>query len=313
MSLNLENADIMTAIITPFNEQQQIDYNELERLTNHLIENGSRGFVIGGTTGETPTLTHDEKIELYTRFGEIVDGRVPVIAGTGSNNTAATIEFTNEVSQIKGIDYALVVVPYYNKPDQEGMIAHFEAIAANTNIPLFIYNIPGRTGVTMNKETVVYLSHNDSIAGVKQCTSLEDLEYIVEHTQNTNFAVYSGEDVQALTCRVIGGNGIISVASHTYGPQMRQMYTALYNGDIETAGRIQRWLTPRMNALFMFPSPTPVKAVLNAQGFHVGGTRLPLVPLNQTKRQQLATSLELKTDALEGEQLPLNLGGELND
>lgn len=312
MNLDLSQADIMTAIITPFNDQQAIDYSVLERLTNHLIENGSRGFIIGGTTGETPTLNHDEKLELYSRFANIVKGRVPVIAGTGSNNTQATIKFTNEVSKIQGIDCALVVVPYYNKPDQDGMIAHFETVAANTNIPLLIYNIPGRTGVTMEKETVVQLSKNKSIIGVKQCTSLEDLEYIVDHTQNSNFAVYSGEDVQALPARLIGGNGIISVASHIYGPQMRQMYDALESGDIKTAGRIQRWLTPRMESLFMYPSPTPVKAVLNAQGFQVGGVRLPLVALNQEKRQNLAVHLGLKENALE-KNLPFNLGDDLHD
>lgn len=311
MNSKLSQADIMTAIITPFNEQQEIDYSTLESLTNHLIENGSRGFIIGGTTGETPTLTHDEKLELYSRFASIVNGRVPVIAGTGSNNTQATIEFTNEVSKIQGIDCALVVVPYYNKPDQDGMIAHFEAVASNTNIPLFIYNIPGRTGVTMEKETVVQLSKNKSIIGVKQCTSLEDLEYIVNHTQK-DFLVYSGEDVQALPARVIGGNGIISVASHIYGPQMRQMYDALEEGDIKTAGQIQRWLTPRMESLFMYPSPTPVKAVLNAQGFQVGSVRLPLVSLNKEKRENLAIHLGLEEDALE-KRLSLNLGGDNND
>ncbi len=162
----LENADIITAIITPFDENDQINYDALERLTNHLIETGSRGFVIGGTTGETPTLTEAEKLELYRRFAQIVAGRVPVIAGTGSNNTRETVAFTRTVTQIDGIDMALVVVPYYNKPNQRGMIAHFEAVAAQTEKPIIMYNIPGRTGVTMSNETVVTLSQNPMIAGV---------------------------------------------------------------------------------------------------------------------------------------------------
>lgn len=161
------SADIMTAIVTPFGEDGSINFDGLEKLTNHLIDTGSRGFVIGGTTGETPTLSHDEKIELYTRFAQIVNGRGTIIAGTGSNNTAETVQLTAEVGSIPGIDYALVVVPYYNKPNQRGMVAHFTAVAEQSPVPLIIYNIPGRTGVTMANDTVIELSHNANIAGVK--------------------------------------------------------------------------------------------------------------------------------------------------
>ncbi|GAY73506.1 4-hydroxy-tetrahydrodipicolinate synthase [Lentilactobacillus kosonis] len=225
------NADIMTAIVTPFGADGEIDFNALEELTNHLIATGSQGFVIGGTTGETPTLSHDEKVELYTRFAQIVAGRATVIAGTGSNSTQETTNFTHEVSEIPGIDYALVVVPYYNKPNQRGMMAHFEVVAENSNVPLIMYNIPGRTGVTMATDTVVTLSHNANIAGVKQCTSIEDLEYLVENTDDFN--VYTGEDVQALSAKMIGANGVISVASHIYGSEMREMYDAFDKGDLK--------------------------------------------------------------------------------
>lgn len=303
----LQNADLMTAIVTPFDDDGNIDYGRLEYLTNYLIEHGSNGFVIGGTTGETPELTHDEKIELYQHFGEIVNGRVPVIAGTGSNNTKETIAFTNEVAQINGIDYALVVVPPYNKPNQRGMVAHFTAVADNVDLPIIIYNIPGRTGVKMAQETVVELSHHQNIAAVKQCTSLEELEYIVEH-RDPDFAVFTGEDAQALTARVLGANGVISVASHTYVDQMRQMYDSLYRGDYQTAGKLQRWLTPRMAALFMFPSPSPVKAVLNAQGFNVGSCRLPILSLNEEEKRELEAALSLPTNSLTTKNLPLNLG-----
>jgi len=303
----LQNADLMTAIVTPFDDEGNIDYGRLEYLTNYLIEHGSNGFVIGGTTGETQELTHDEKIELYQHFGEIVNGRVPVIAGTGSNNTKETIAFTNEVAQINGIDYALVVVPPYNKPNQRGMVAHFTAVADNVDLPIIIYNIPGRTGVKMAQETVVELSHHQNIAAVKQCTSLEELEYIVEH-RDPDFAVFTGEDAQALTARVLGANGVISVASHTYVDKMRQMYDSLYRGDYQTAGKLQRWLTPRMPALFMFPSPSPVKAVLNAQGFNVGSCRLPILPLNEEEKRELEAALSLPTNSLTTKNLPLNLG-----
>ncbi|MTV83154.1 4-hydroxy-tetrahydrodipicolinate synthase [Secundilactobacillus folii] len=293
----LANVDLMTAIITPFDANDHIDYEALERLTNHLLETGSKGFVIGGTTGETPTLSHDEKIELYTRFAQIIGGRVPVIAGTGSNSTAETVAFTKEVSEIEGVDYELVVVPYYNKPNQRGQIAHFTAVADAAEKPIIIYNIPGRTAVTMANETVVTLSKHPRIAGVKQCTSIEDIEYLVEHTGD-DFYVYSGEDAQALSARVVGGSGVISVASHIYGDEIRAMYDALYAGDLDKAGALKRQLTPKMAALFMFPSPSPVKAVLNAQGYAVGSCRLPILPLNDDEKRQLAIALGMDEDAL---------------
>jgi len=286
-----ENADLMTAIITPFDEDQQIDFEALEKLTEHLLATGSKGFVIGGTTGETPTLTETEKLALYRKFVEIVNGRVPIIAGVGSNNTAGTIDFINKVAQIDGIDMALVVVPYYNKPNQRGMIAHFETIAKNSPLPVMIYNIPGRTGVLMAKETVVQLSKNQNIQGVKQCNTLEDLEYIVEHT-DPKFNVYSGEDTQALFAKVIGANGVISVASHVYGNDMTEMFKALDEGNYQIAGRIQRQLTPKMQALFMYPSPSPVKAALNHLGYAVGGCRLPILPLNKEEQDILFEKLD---------------------
>jgi len=287
----LENVDLMTAIITPFDDDGKIDFDSLKKLTEHLLSTGSKGFVIGGTTGETPTLTEAEKLELYRKFVEIVDGRVPIIAGAGSNNTKQTIDFINKLSQIQGIDMALVVVPYYNKPNQRGMIAHFESIAAESPLPVMIYNIPGRTGVLMDKETVVELSKNINIHGVKQCNTMEDLEYIVEHTDD-NFAVFSGEDAQALFAKVIGANGVISVASHLYGNEMSEMYQNLEDGNYKIAGKIQRQLTPKMAALFMYPSPSPVKAALNQLGYAVGGCRLPILSLNDEEKKVLFQKLD---------------------
>lgn len=284
------NADIMTAIITPFGADGSINFDALEQLTNHCIETGSKGFVIGGTTGETPTLSHDEKIALYTRFAKIVNGRGTIIAGTGSNNTRQTVELTAEVGRIPGIDYALVVVPYYNKPNQRGMIAHFTAVAEQSPVPIIMYNIPGRTGVVMTPETIVELSKNPNIAGVKQCGSMADLEYLVQHTAD-DFNVYTGEDAQALFAKAVGANGVISVASHIYGRQMREMYDDLAAGNVQVAGQLMRELTPKMAALFMYPSPSPVKAVLNANGFNVGDCRLPILSLNAEEEANLAEAL----------------------
>lgn len=305
---NFDKADLMTAIITPFNKEDKVDYPGLKRLTEHLLNTGSTGFVIGGTTGETATMTHDEKIELYTKFVQIIAGRVPVVAGTGSNNTAQTVAFTQEVGQIPGIDMALVVAPYYNKPDQRGITAHYEKVAESSPIPIIIYNIPGRTGIKITKETLVELSHNPKIAGVKQCSDLEDLEYIVEHAAKV-FLVYTGEDLQSLTAKVLGAKGVISVASHIYGLAMREMYDDLDQGKVAAAGKLQRRLMPKMQALFMYPSPSPVKAVLNAQGLPAGGCRLPIVDLNETEKRQLAIHLGLTESALLHE-LPLELGVE---
>ncbi|MBM7543503.1 4-hydroxy-tetrahydrodipicolinate synthase [Periweissella beninensis] len=283
---NLKNASIITAIVTPFDDEGLINYQALDKLINHLLLHGSQGFVVGGTTGEAPTLSESEKLELYRRFAEIVAGRVPVIAGIGSNNTATTIDFGEKVSSIPGIDGALVVVPYYNKPNQKGMIAHFTAVAEQIELPVIIYNIPGRTGTTMTNQTVLTLATHPNIMGVKQCTTIDDLAYLVEHAPS-NFAVYTGEDAQALVAKTIGARGVISVASHIYGDEIYQMYQALATGNITKAGTLQRFLTPRMNALFMYPSPAPVKALLNEQGFETGSVRLPILPLNTVELAQL--------------------------
>ncbi|AEV94472.1 4-hydroxy-tetrahydrodipicolinate synthase [Pediococcus claussenii] len=285
-------ADLITALITPFDEQGKINFNSLERLSDHLLNTGSTGFLIGGTTGETPTLNHDEKLALYTKFSEFINDRVPIIAGTGSNNTAETIKFTSEVAKIKGINAALVVVPYYSKPNQRGMIAHFKAVAAASSLPILIYNIPGRTGVVMENETVVELSKDANIIGIKQCTNLNDIAYLVENTSD-DFLVYTGEDAQTISAQALGATGTISVASHIYGNKMREMLTNFYAGNHDVAAKIQRELIPKMSALFMYPSPSPVKAVLNATGFKVGGTRLPILPLNADEEAKLSTALNV--------------------
>ncbi|USS84684.1 4-hydroxy-tetrahydrodipicolinate synthase [Fructilactobacillus myrtifloralis] len=281
--------DIITALITPFTAEQEINYPALETLTERLLQEGGNGFLIGGTTGETPTLTHDEKLSLYTNFAQFVNGRVPVIAGTGSNNTQATIDFTEEVSHIPGIDAALVVVPYYNKPNQVGMKAHFRAVARATNFPIIIYNIPGRTGVNMDVDTVVELSQEPNIIGIKQCGSMEDFEAIVEQTPD-DFLVYTGEDPQSLFAKSVGGNGVVSVASHLYLPAMRQMYDLL-DQDLAQAGQLQRELTPKMQGLFLYPSPSAVKFMLTRNGLDVGGCRLPITDLTAVEQSYVLEAL----------------------
>lgn len=300
----MQRAELITAIVTPFNDRDEIDYDSMQRLVDHLIDQGTDGFVVGATTGEGPTLSHDEKITLYTRFVAMVHGRALVIANSGSNNTRETTDFTHEVGGIAGIDATLVVVPYYNKPDQDGMIAHYTTVAASAQKPIIIYNIPGRTGVNMLPETVATLAQNPMIQGIKQCGSLAALSDIIDRTKHDAFNVWTGEDAQALTIKTLGGMGIISVASHLYAHSIREMYRALDRGDITTVAALQRQLLPKMAALFHFPSPAPTKAALNALGFKVGSPRLPLLPLTAAQQQELAHLLGVsELSAIEAEVL----------
>lgn len=288
--MDLKNSHIMTAMVTPFGKDGNVDYELLKKLIDHLLSTGTDGILVSGTTGEGPTLTEEEKIELIEKTVEYVAGRVPVVAGTGSNNTKATIEYTNKVAKIDGVDAALVVVPYYNKPDQAGMIAHFTAIADNVDLPIVMYNIPGRTGVTMEVETIAELSKHQNIIGIKDCTGIVNMAEIVANTPD-DFLAFTGEDADALAARNVGAQGVISVASHLFGKEISQMYAANSKGDNEIAGELMRDLTPKMKALFSHPSPSPVKAALNHVGIEVGGCRLPILALDDAQASVLFNQL----------------------
>lgn len=288
--MDLKNSHIMTAMVTPFGKDGNVDYELLKKLIDHLLSTGTDGILVSGTTGEGPTLTEEEKIELIEKTVEYVAGRVPVVAGTGSNNTKATIEYTNKVAKIDGVDAALVVVPYYNKPDQSGMIAHFTAVADNVDLPIVMYNIPGRTGVTMEVKTIAELSKHQNIIGIKDCTGIVNMAEIVANTPD-DFLAFTGEDADALAARNVGAQGVISVASHLFGKEISQMYAANSKGDNEIAGELMRDLTPKMKALFSHPSPSPVKAALNHVGIEVGGCRLPILALDDAQASVLFNQL----------------------
>lgn len=288
--MDLKNSHIMTAMVTPFGKDGNVDYELLKKLIDHLLSTGTDGILVSGTTGEGPTLTEEEKIELIEKTVEYVAGRVPVVAGTGSNNTKATIEYTNKVAKIDGVDAALVVVPYYNKPDQAGMIAHFTAVADNVDLPIVMYNIPGRTGVTMEVKTIAELSNHQNIIGIKDCTGIVNMAEIVANTPD-DFLAFTGEDADALAARNVGAQGVISVASHLFGKEISQMYAANSKGDNEIAGELMRDLTPKMKALFSHPSPSPVKAALNHVGIEVGGCRLPILALDDAQASVLFNQL----------------------
>ena len=288
--MDLKNSHIMTAMVTPFDKDGNVDYELLKRLIDHLLSTGTDGILVSGTTGEGPTLTEEEKIELIEKTVEYVAGRVPVVAGTGSNNTKTTIEYTNKVAKIDGVDAALVVVPYYNKPDQAGMIAHFTAVADNVDLPIVMYNIPGRTGVTMEVKTIAELSKHQNIIGIKDCTGIVNMAEIVANTPD-DFLAFTGEDADALAARNVGAQGVISVASHLFGKEISQMYAANSKGDNELAGELMRDLTPKMKALFSHPSPSPVKAALNHVGIEVGRCRLPILALDDAQASVLFNQL----------------------
>ncbi|WP_105212787.1 4-hydroxy-tetrahydrodipicolinate synthase [Streptococcus suis] len=273
----LRDVKIITAMITPFKEDGAINYDVLPDLIEHLLAHHTEGILLAGTTAESPTLTHAEELELFAAVQKIVNGRVPLIAGIGTNDTRDSIEFAKEVAAFGGFAAGLAIVPYYNKPSQEGMYQHFKAIADASDLPIIIYNIPGRVVVEMTPETMLRLAEHPNIIGVKECTSLANMAYLIEHKPE-DFLIYTGEDGDAFHAMNLGADGVISVASHTNGGEMYDMFTAIEQQDIRTAAAIQRKFIPKVNALFSYPSPAPVKAVLNYMGFEVGPLRLPLVP-----------------------------------
>lgn len=288
-----ENISLITAIITPFTQDNTIDYPALDSLTSRLISEGSQGFVIGGTTGESPTLTHAEKVALYAYFAAKVGDHGPVIANVGDNNTANSVALAKEVSGIAGVDAVLAVTPYYSKPNQKGMMAHFKAIADAATVPVMVYNIPGRSVVGLTNESILTLTEHPNINAVKQVTSIDDLAYLVDHAP-ADFKVYTGEDSQTLAAKAVGAAGTISVAAHLYSKEMTDLFAALASGDVVKAGEMQRWLTPKMLALFSYPSPAPVKAVLAHQGEVQNVTRLPILPLDEVETQDVLTKLDRK-------------------
>ncbi|PWW27313.1 4-hydroxy-tetrahydrodipicolinate synthase [Cytobacillus oceanisediminis] len=278
---------VSTAMVTPFDHKGHIDFPKTTQLINHLIENGTESIVVAGTTGESPTLSKEEKLALFQHAVKVADKRVPVIAGTGSNNTYESIELTKKAEQI-GVDAIMIVAPYYNKPNQEGLYQHFKAIAEKTKLPLMVYNIPGRSSVNILPETVIRLSKIPNIVAVKEASG--DLNAMAKIIANTDddFLLYSGDDGLTLPCMAIGGTGIVSVASHVIGNEMQEMVHAFLNGENEKAAKIHQQILPIMEGLFVAPSPVPVKTALQIKGLDVGSVRLPMVPLTEQERNAVA-------------------------
>jgi len=282
---------LLTAMVTPFNKEGMVDYEQTKRLVQALLNSGSQGVVVSGTTGESPTLSHKEKLRLFSEVKSAVGEKGTVIAGTGSNNTAQSVELTKEAERI-GVDACLLVVPYYNKPSQEGLYQHFKTIAEGTSLPCILYNVPARTVTSLSADTVIKLSHIDNIVGVKEASgNLGQISKIITEARE-GFLVWSGNDSDTFHILALGGYGIISVASHLVGNQIKEMIDSAISGKMDEAASIHHRLLPLIDALFIISNPVPVKYALNQLGFYVGKPRLPLTELDENSAALIKNTLK---------------------
>jgi 4-hydroxy-tetrahydrodipicolinate synthase len=283
---------LITAMVTPFREEDHaLDVDGAQRLASHLLDTGSDAIVVAGSTGESPTLSHKEKAELFRAVGKVTRGRGKLICGTGTYSTAETLELT-QAAEDAGADGLLVVTPYYNKPPQRGLIAHFERVADATDLPIIVYNIPGRTATRIEHDTLLQLAQRPNIVAVKDSTGdFQGVSRLMAEAP-PDFEVYSGDDWATFGYVCLGAVGIVSVASHLVGPQIRQMIELILTGDVPAARKIHEDLSPLFNALFITSNPIPLKAALGMIGLPAGVPRLPLVPATAEERTRVRKALE---------------------
>lgn len=267
---------LITAMATPFHEDGSVNYDAVNQLATHLVDTGSDGLLVTGTTGESPTLTHEEKLQLYRAVNEAVGERAQVIAGTGNYNTAESVELSREAEEI-GVHGLVLVVPYYNNPPQEGLYQHFKTIAESTSLPIILYNVPSRSPRNLESATTIRLSQISNIVGIKEASG--NLEQIAEIAAGAaeGFQIYSGDDSATLPIMAMGGYGVVSVASHIAGAQIKQMMEAFVAGNVVEAAAWHGRLLPLFQACFCTTNPIPIKAGVNLLGIPAGGVRLPLV------------------------------------
>ena len=290
--MRFDTGEVLTAMVTPMLNNGDVDYDKVEQLANYLTENGSDSIVVTGTTGESPTLTHEEEIKILHAAKKGVKNNSKIIMGTGSNCTKTAVEMSKLAEQ-EGADAVLCVVPYYNKPSQKGMIEHFSAIAEAVNLPIIMYNIPSRTGVNMAADTVKYLAEKyNNIAALKQ--SYGDMDTITELNINTpdDFTILSGDDSLTLPMMSLGVHGVISVASHIFGKEIKMMIKEFKSGNIIKARNLHNKLYPVFRKLFMAPNPTPVKAALAEMGLINDFVRQPLVRLTEEEKSELINTIK---------------------
>jgi 4-hydroxy-tetrahydrodipicolinate synthase len=289
--------EVITAMVTPFASDGSLDLDAATGLAARLVEHGSDGLVLAGTTGESPTLSTDEKLALFEAVAMAVGDRATIIAGSGTYDTRETIELTEKAGAL-GVDACLVVTPYYSKPPQNGLLAHFRAVAEASNVPILVYDIPGRTGRRVERPTMIELAQHDRIAGVKDAvgdaSETAMLRSELDAAGFTDFEIYSGDDPLLLPQLAAGAVGIISVCSHIVGSQIKQIFAAFNDGKIEEAQRIYSELLPLMTTIMtVTASPIPVKSALNLMGVDVGEPRLPLVPATPDELAAIRKALEL--------------------
>jgi len=282
---------LLTAMATPFDDAGEVDYNQARKLAKALLGSGSDGLVVCGTTGESPTLSTDEKLRLFAEVKSEVGGRGAVVAGTGNYSTRESQGLTREAEKL-GVDACLLVVPYYNRPTQQGLFEHFSAIARCTSLPCIVYNVPSRTSCNIAADTVVRLSQVDNIIGVKEASgNFRQIAQIIQETRE-GFLVYSGNDGDTLPMLALGGYGVVGVATHLVGLQVKDMIGKFLDGGTQEAARIHRRLLPLVDALFVVANPIPLKYALNYLGFPVGKPRLPLVEPDEKSAAAIRAALE---------------------
>ena len=281
---------VVTAMVTPFHEDHSLDLDAARSLAAHLFERGTESLVVAGSTGESPTLTHKEKLELFRAVIEVAEGRGRVLCGTGTYDTAETLELSREAEQL-GADGLLLVTPYYNKPPQRGLLEHFSQVANAVGVPVVAYNIPGRTGIRIEHDTLLRMAEVPNIVGVKDTTG--DFQAISKLISEAppDFEVYSGDDWATFGYLCLGAVGVVSVAAHLVGGRIKQLCDLIQSGDIPAARKIHEELTPLFNALFITSNPIPVKAALEMVGHPVGPPRLPLVPATAEERERIRKAL----------------------
>lgn len=280
----------IVAIVTPMHEDGSLDLDSLERLVEHHIKSGTDGIVSVGTTGESATLSHEEHHTVIEKTIQAAAGRIPVIAGTGSNSTAEAMDLTRAAHEL-GADACLLVVPYYNKPTQEGLYQHFKLIAESVPIPQILYNVPGRTSVDLSNDTAIRLSHIDNIIGIKDATAeIERGRQLIEDSAE-GFVSYSGQDTAAMDLMLVGGKGTISVTANVAPKLMHEMCTAAVSGDSQRAKELNNKLNPLHEAVFIESNPIPAKWAVSEQGLIKNCLRLPLIPLSEEARSHVRAAM----------------------
>lgn len=282
---------VVTAMVTPFRDDGSLDLEGAQELARHLLERGSDALVVAGSTGESPTLTHEEKSALFRAVVEAAEGRGKVVCGTGTYSTAESIELSSDAQQA-GADGLLVVSPYYNKPPQRGLLEHFRRIADSTDLPIIAYNIPGRTAVRIEHDTLLAMAGVPNIVAVKDSTGdFQAVSRLISEAP-ADFEVYSGDDWATFGYMCLGAVGVVSVASHVVGGRIKQMTDLIASGDVPAARKIHEELSPLFSALFITTNPIPVKAAVDMLGLPAGSPRLPLVPATDEERARIRKALE---------------------